>query len=221
MHAIFDQYPMMLPYLGKNYEVGGPRSLLLIGESHYLPKDSAGLYQKAEDWYRSDSSHLNPEEVSWVNTRNIIKCSRAEGFRNRAHSIYRKSFFEINQSGPKFPDYLHVADIVVFYNYFIRPAKKGISLTVTDQDEQVAEEVFRLVFDKYRPGAVVFLSKLAFQSWKPRFGHLISVPVASIPHPGCAHWNRVNRAYGAKSGREVLGEFIRNVWAPPSLECVN
>src|SRR5207249_1895717 len=130
------------------------------------------------------------------------------------HSIYRKSFFEINRSGPNHPDYRRVGDSLVFYNYFLRPARQGSSLQVCEEDKRIAEEVFRSVFDEYRPGAVVFLSKLAFRSWEARSARPISVPVASTPHPGCLHWNRVSSSYGGRRGREVLGEFIKRVWGP-------
>jgi hypothetical protein len=213
MHAIYKRYPMMWPYVGANYERGGPLSLLLVGESHYLPASST-QHHAAEGWYLKDASTLNPKERSWISTAEIINGSSAEGFRNRAHSIYRKSFLEINRSGPNYPDYRRVGDVVVFYNYFLRPARQGSSLQVCEEDERVAEEVFRSVFGEYRPAAVVFLSKLAFRSWQVRSAHSISVPIASTPHPGCAHWNRVSSKYGGRRGREVLGEFIKRVWCP-------
>jgi len=213
MHAIYGRYPMMRPCVGANYLRGSPRSLLLVGESHYLPQSST-QHQTAEGWYRSDVSTLSPDERGWINIAEIINGSRANGFRNKAHSIFRKSFLEINQNGPNYPDYCSVGDIVVFYNYYLRPARKGVSLQYERRDEQVAEEVFRLVFDEYRPGAVVFLSKLAFNSWRVSSAHPISVPVVATPHPGCAHWNRVSASYGGKRGRDILGEFIRSVWHP-------
>jgi hypothetical protein len=211
MHAIYERYPMMRPYVGASYVRSGTQTLLLVGESHYLPKDST-QHQSVESWYSSDASTLSEEERGWINTAEIIKGASAEGFRNKAHSIYRKSFQEINRSGPYYPDYRCVGDIVVFYNYYLRPARYGSSLQVGERDKQVASEVFKAVFEEYRPSAVVFLSKLAYRSWQTCTARSISVPVVATPHPGCAHWNRAIKSSGGKRGREVLGVFISSVW---------
>lgn len=213
MHAIYERYPMMRPHVGANYRPGGPQSLLLVGESHYLPP-GATQHQSAEIWYSGDASTLNPQEQGWINTAEIITGSSAEGFRNRAHSIYRLSFQEINRSGPGYPDYRGVGDIVVYYNYFLRPAQTGVSLRADGTDRRIAEEVFRAVCDEYRPGAVAFLSRLAFRSWHATATRPLTVPIVAVPHSGCAHWNRRNPSYGGKSGREVLGDFVSGVWHP-------
>lgn len=214
MHEIYERYPMMKPFVGKRYVPGDPGSLLLIGESHYFPPDST-QHQSAESWYRGNESTLiRMEERSWINTSEIIEGSRAQNFSNKSHSIYRKSFLEINKNGPNYQDYCSVADIVVFYNYFLRPGLTGASLQVVEEDRQIANEVFELVFAEYRPSAIVFLSKLAFRSWMTGPARSISVPFAATPHPGCLHWNRVSASYGGKCGREVLGEFIRSIWHP-------
>jgi hypothetical protein len=34
----YERYPIMLPYVGNRFRMAGVPSLLLIGESHYLPK---------------------------------------------------------------------------------------------------------------------------------------------------------------------------------------
>jgi len=200
---------MMAPYVGARYEIAGEQSILLIGESHYLPLYST-QHQTPAGWYCGDSSTLNSEEQLWINPSMIILDSSADGFRNKAHSIYRKSFLEINQHGPKYSDYRRVGESVVFYNYFLRPAGTGQSLRVTAEDGQIAAEVFKSVLEKYCPSAVVFLSRMAYH-WHARSNYHVSAPVAATPHPGCSHWNRITAKYGNKRGRDILGDLVKTM----------
>lgn len=213
MHAIYDRYAMMKPFVGTKYVRGDPQSLLLVGESHYQPKLTVSTqHLSAEQWYSSDSSTLGEEEMGYINTAEIVNGSIAESFRNRAHSIYRNSFRVINQNGPQLPEDGHVGEIIVFYNYFLRPARHGASLRVEKEDERIAKDVFGLMVDEYRPAAVVFLSRLAFRTCEASGALPIAVPVIATPHPGCAHWNRPSVRYGGKSGRELLVDFIKQIW---------
>ena len=220
MHAFYTQYPIMRPYVGVNYEPGGARSLLLIGESHFFPEKS-NLHLCAEDWYRGDVRALSEGEQGWINTAIIIKEAIAEGFRNKAHTIYRNAFVEINRNGPKYPDYRTVGDIIVFYNYFLRPGVFKTSLKVVEEDEIIAEAVFRSVLDEFRPRGIVFLSKLAYRSWQRHATQAIETPLVATPHPGCAHWNRVSKSDGGKRGREILGEFVQNLWRGATSSCAS
>src|SRR5438552_408685 len=104
MDTKLNRYPMMRPHVGANYQVGGEKSLLLIGESHYLPEKST-QHLTAEGWYLGDHTTLCCEELEWISTSDIIRDSRAAGFRDKAHSIYRKAYWEINHHGPKYADY--------------------------------------------------------------------------------------------------------------------
>jgi hypothetical protein len=125
----YKQYPMMRPYVGNNFQDATTPSLLLIGESHYLPKGSS-QHLNAETWYASSSDTLSEKEIFWINTAAILEDSRAEGFSNRAHSIWRNSLWEINEHGPRYSDYKRVADDIAFYNFFLRPGLENHSLAV-------------------------------------------------------------------------------------------
>lgn len=213
MHPFYDRYPIMRPYVGDEYAPGDVRSLLLVGESHYLPQEST-QHLTPEGWYQGDVSTLSEHERSWIYTTQIINWSRADGFRVRPHSIYRNSFTEINRCGPGHEDYRRVADSIVFCNYFLRPAVTGDSLCVCEDDARVAKEVLDRIFAEYRPGAIIFLSMLAYRSWRARTADLSTIPHVAIPHPGSHHWNRVSVSYGNRSGRQVLGDFVRELWQP-------
>ena len=51
----YQNYPEMLPFIGTNYD-SHEKKLLIIGESHYLPKDTLVDVMK---WYEMDSSMLS------------------------------------------------------------------------------------------------------------------------------------------------------------------
>jgi hypothetical protein len=202
----FTQYPMMRPYVGSKFRGGGIPSLLLIGESHYLPEGSL-QHVTAGAWYGGSSATLNEEEIEWISTGAILESSRAEGFSNKAHSIWSNPFWVINEYGPGYGDYTRVADDISFCNFFLRPGLEGESLVVGQEDVDVANEAFGEIYEDLKPSAVVFLSTLAHY----HFRHSVSVPVVATPHPGCAWWNRPAAKYGNKSGWQLLADFVRTL----------
>lgn len=204
----YTKYPMMRPYVGKHFGTAGVPALLLVGESHYLP-DGASQHLSAERWYASSSETLEPEEKRWISTAAIFEASRAEGFSNSAHSIYKNALLEINQHGPRYSDYKCVADDVAFYNFFLRPGIEGESLVVEPQDVELANEAFRVHCEALKPSAVVFLSILAHNYLQ--LPDTCAVPVVATPHPGHEWWNRVAHKYGNRRGRDILADFVRNL----------
>jgi hypothetical protein len=178
---------MMRPYVGNNFQDATTPSLLLIGESHYLPKGSS-QHLNAETWYASSSDTLSEKEIFWINTAAILEDSRAEGFSNRAHSIWRTSLWEIHEHGPRYSDYKRVADDIAFYNFFLRPGLENHSLAVSKQDVEFANEAFAHITKRLKPTAIVFLSSLAHHHFHPF--EPVSVPLIPTSHPGCAWWNR-------------------------------
>lgn len=209
----FTKYPMMRPYVGKNFHDAGTPSLLLIGESHYLP-ESSSQHATAENWYASSSDTLSADEKEWIDTAALMNDSRANGFSNTAHSIWRNSLWEINQHGPRYSDYKRVADDIAFYNFFMRPGLEGDSLLVSQRDIEVANETFRQNYETLKPTAVIFLSSLAHNHFHP--SEPLSVPVIATPHPGCKWWNKVAQKYGNKRGRDILADFIKTTNWPQS-----
>jgi hypothetical protein len=203
----YKQYPMMRPYVGNNFHDADTPSLLLIGESHYLPIGSS-QQGSAEAWYASSSDTLSSEEIKWINTAALLEEARAEDFSNKAwRAIWRNPFWEINEYGPRYPDYKRVADNIAFYNFFLRPGLEGQSLEVSTQDVEFANEAFRVHHQALKPTAIVFLSSLAHDNFHP--SEPVSVPVIATPHPGSEWWNRVAQKYGNKRGRDILADFIK------------
>jgi hypothetical protein len=198
---------MMKPYVGSRY---GDRTtkLLLIGESHYLP-DGATQGETPADWYDGTSATLSQEEIRWINTAAIVEGAVKSNFPKKPHWIWKNAFKEINAAGPRYPDYKRVADDVAFYNFFLRPAMRGLSLACEPRDVAMANDAFMLHCGDLKPSAVVFLSVLAHSHFHAPPG----VKVIATTHPSSAWWNRESRARGGKSGRQILSEYIATtVW---------
>jgi hypothetical protein len=204
----YERYPEMFPYIGKHFHQAGTTSLLLVGESHYIAKDSAQR-RNPESWYSGNSATLSSSDREWINTRAILEDSRANGFSNKAHSIWSNAFRLINEYGPRYSDYRCVANDVALYNFFLRPAVNGDSIKheLCRQDSEIANEAFVHHFDSLKPDAVIFLSMLAHQ----HCNHPISIPTVATPHPGCKHWNGIRAKYGMKRGKDLLIEFIKTL----------
>jgi hypothetical protein len=212
----YKQYPMMCPYEGGNFSRRRVR-LLLIGESHYLPERSS-QHLCAETWYAGSSETLSSEERGYIDTATLISAARAEAFANRSHrAMWGNPLKEINEHGPRYEDYRRVADDIAFYNFFLRPAIKGKSLTVSDSDVEFANRAFHIHYDRLKPTAVVFLSTLA-----RRHLHLskpLGVPVITTPHPGCVWWNRKATKYDGKRGRDILADYLKTMKWRQGLDC--
>lgn len=204
----YEQYPMMRPYVGKEFHKAGNPSLLLIGESHYVDEDSAHR-SSPTTWYSGASDSLLEIDLAYINTAQILEHSRVEGFRNKSHSIMRNALSIINEYGPRYPDYTRVADNIAFYNFFLRPAVDGGSLKheLSPQDIEVANEAFHLHFNALKPSAVIFLSILAHDRLATPVS--LPVPVVATPHPGCRWWNQAAAKYGNRRGKDILRDFLK------------
>ncbi len=200
----YKQYPMMLPYVGKNFHDAATPSILLIGESHYLEEGST-QHLNPETWYSGSSADLSKDQIEWIDNAAILEASRAKDF--STHSHFRNVFKVINDYGPAYADYKRVADDIAYYNFFLRPALEGASLDVVLQDIEIANEAFLEHYETLKPTAVVFLSMKAHGS----FQHSLppSVPVLATPHPSRLWWNRVAAEYGNRRGRDILADFIK------------
>jgi len=200
----YDQYPMMKPFVGQRFRDPRKPSILLVGESHYLPKESS-IHMDPASWYAGTADALSAREISWISTAAGVRFACDQRFKNKAFSIWRNSFKVINASGPRYGDFVRVADDIAFYNFFLRPAYQGLSVKVTALDEPFANEAFTMWCRELTPTIVVFLSALAHRSLRNRE---VNTSVAVVPHPASQWWSRASSPYGGKPGREALAECI-------------
>jgi hypothetical protein len=201
----YGRYPMMRPHVGRHFSDGDKPSILLVGESHYLPNGSTRHTDPAT-WYSGSSADLSNVEVEWISTARIIELASKEKFKNKAHSIWKNSFGTINANGPRYSDFTRVADDVAFYNFFLRPALQGQSLRVSPEDAQFANAAFARWCEELKPTSIVFLSMLAYRCLSST-----GVPpssVAVVPHPASQWWNRSAKKYGGKTGRQLLAGIV-------------
>jgi hypothetical protein len=203
MH-FYRQYPMMTPFVGARFHDRLQPTILLVGESHYLPQDST-VHLDEVSWYGGRADGLSAKEVAWISTAQIVRDACASRFKNKAYSIWRNSFKTINEHGPRYEDFAHVAEYVAFYNFFLRPARTGLSIRVGPLDVEHANEAFVHWCRELRPTLVVFLSALARRSLHPEN---VTLPISVVPHPASQWWYRPSKAYGGKSGREALAEQV-------------
>lgn len=195
---------MMTPFVGQKFTQAGNPSILLVGESHYLPKDST-QHLNLESWYKGDYLTLSDKEKGWISSSTIVTEATAERFRNKAHSIWRNSIWEINNYGPKYSDYVDATQHIGACNFFQRPALEGASLQVTKLDVDHANDALSRTVERLRPSAIIFVSRLAYKHLSCSF----SVPLIVTPHPGSAWWNKKSPKYGGRRGRDLLGDYIQ------------
>ena len=200
------QYPCMTPRVGKNYAAPEHKRLLILGESHYLPKKSIA-HLDAEAWYANDDSSLSSTEKCWVSTSKIITESAKNGFKNKAHSIYKNIAWELNEAGIKNNDFCQAIEEVAYYNFFQRPAIEGLSLEVAELDVEVAEATLTWFIENHSPELIVFTSTLAGGFAKKTLAKY-NLPYVVTPHPGCAWWNKTAKKYKGMRGRDLLSSFL-------------
>ena len=60
------------PFIGKEYENGvSDKKILLVGESHYLPKGST-VNLDSKEWYQGTSDKLTPDERRYIDTAGVL-----------------------------------------------------------------------------------------------------------------------------------------------------
>ena len=210
-YPFYKQYPEMRPFIGCKYEDAKRHgcALLVIGESHYLQKEST-IHHNASSWYEGNHLLLNENERDWINTSEIVKEAIEDTSNNNPFIIFRSSAIVINKFGPRFSNYLDIFKYIIFYNYFLRPANKGESIKsiIVSQDVTVAQNYFEYMLKTYNPDGIVFLSRFAFEQCS-KSG--IKIPVAGAPHPGCYWWNKKSRKYGDRYGRDAIQDALVNM----------
>lgn len=195
--AHYQAYQGMRPFVGCQY-TGAQARILLVGESHYLPKAQT-RHMDAQKWYQGQEADFMPGEgLGWINTRQILN-KKTGGWKDQGHAIYRhldKALFEAGfQSGDS------ALENVAFMNGFQRPARERLSLKVTPEDVEVGRETLAAVIDIVQPDGVIFVSRKA--------AHYLSggldTAYSSVPHPASAWWNRASKRGTGKN------QFIQQV----------
>lgn len=202
----YKKYPNYEPWVGERFGENGVKKLLVIGESHYLPKDSAAALDSGK-WYAGSQENLSPTEKRWINTSGIIRDNISQNFPNKSHWIYRNLAKEINRVFLNYENPAEVFNHLVFMNYFQRPAEReGESIRVGELDKEVAKTVLTDVVKNLNPELVVFCSSKA-GSYGANIVRKLGLECAVAPHPSSQWWNRKAKKYDGY-GREIIPKFL-------------
>ena len=207
----YKKYPVMKPWVGTNYVSDKHKKLLVLGESHYLPKGSIKSCD-VDAWYSGSVDSLEAEEKGWIFTAEIIGKHMQENFPNSAHGIFRNTAKAVNTVGYQYANPSEAMNDIAFMNFFQRPAEKtGDSINVGKKDVEVAICVLKDVIEILAPDIIVFVSCKA--AWYGKsIVESLNIPVAVTPHPTCRWWNKQTKKYGGY-GRDVIPKFLTmNEW---------
>lgn len=207
----YEKYPMMKPWVGSNYLSDKHKKLLVLGESHYLPRDSIKSCD-VDAWYSGSGDSLDDKEEGWIHTRQIIKHIVEHNYCNSAHGIFRNTAKAVNSVSCQHTNPLEAMNDIAFMNFFQRPAEnEGDSINVVKKDVEVAIYVLKDVIEALAPDLIVFVSFKA--AWYGKsIVESLNIPVAVTPHPTCRWWNKQTKKYGGY-GRDVIPKFLTmNEW---------
>lgn len=189
-----------LPFIGEGYD---KTRLLLIGESHYVPKEEV-LRAARRDFY--DVSFEDLEEgryKRWIDTRYVFekRVYDKEGlkgfFSNPAAEIARIVYHTEDVSKNQKISAMHQ---YAFMNYFKRPAYdagktiKGLS----ERDLWYAYRITSHIIEVLQPGLIIFLSKKAYRAFlgSDQDGISQKYPMKCVSHPSSPWWNRKRKDGG-------------------------
>ncbi len=202
-----------LPFIGEKYK---EIRLLLIGESHYVPKRDI-CFVNREDYYDCGYDDLDKGDYkTWINTRAVFEYRVYERrdfknfFSNPATEIARVINHTDNLTKDQRIEAMHN---YAFFNYFKRPSyDKGKSIKgLSDIDYNFAYDVSCFMIKILDPQLIVFLSKKAYKAFceSDRDKNLGShYSIRSVSHPSSAWWNRV-RNDGA-CARDEFYEYVKH-----------
>lgn len=200
-----------LPFIGEQYESS---RLLLIGESHYVPKAGVQFVDR-EDFYDISFDDLpDGEYKGWIHTRSVFEWRVYHGgdlnvfFRNPAAEIAKIMHHTDRVSNDCIREAMHQ---YAFMNYFKRPSyKKGRTIErLTEQDYQCAYDTSCHIIDVLQPTHMIFLSKKAFYAFcdSDQEGKIRSnYSIKSVSHPSSHWWNRRRKDGGC--AREDFYGFV-------------
>lgn len=198
---LYQRYPALKPFVGNTYGTNRPR-ILMIGESHYLPKDS-DVHLDADLWYQGSQDDLSKKETGWLRTRGILDKHRGD-WRPKGHTIYRRMEKALIDAGIPADDsvFKHVA----FMNAFQRPAKEGDSIQAKKVDNDVAADTIDQVISVLKPDRVLFVSTKARKTLAKR----LSMVSDGVKHPASPWWYRLHRNETAKDRfTRLITEYLK------------
>ena len=208
--AVFERFPDFVPYIAKGY--GDSKKILLIWESYYASyKDSIEIVKSPEKWY-FDAPQESIDKLKEFGRQNEEAC-RHWNFASKMYpdGIDRKSRTFTNVANvfkefmPKGEDpFCYCAG----YNFYLRPAKGGVSIKDKPIDREIAAKTLLKVIDILEPEYVLFLSEKSYKVFETYQNEVPSKPLfASFCHPASPWWYR-KHGDGKLSAKERFTKFL-------------
>ena len=223
----FVKYPQMIPFVGNDYD---KTRLLVLGESHYLPK---GEEWRASKWYEYsinewlsaefnvDKSEIFENENQWIGWTYTIG-----DVQNRVHRVYKELESALRASGrPEFNSGLNAS---AYMNFFQRPAEKeGEQIRNTLKDNCYAAEKLQCVCSVLKPTKIYFASTRAYKGLGTFINQKqlqVTMAISPFPfenvgrikgwfndalighgaHPASHWWNKSVKGYSKPRGQRVI-----------------
>ncbi|WP_257263338.1 hypothetical protein [Endozoicomonas sp. ONNA2] len=207
----YELHPEMIPWVGKDY-FKQDFKVLLLGESHYLKKDTT-YHHDLDDWYdgvrkgvKNDTAGIKTREI----LQNFLTGKSKTIYRNTELALKETEYFSSHIKSPY--------TMVSFMNFFQRPAEvSGNSIKVFPKDVEISSKVLTEVIKVLMPDVVGFTSSLAFDAAKKGNATFFlkdkKVLFFRTSLPATAWWNNKNKKYKNATGREhfitCLNKFSR------------
>jgi hypothetical protein len=184
----------MLPYIGPNYD---KHKILLISESHYVPKGLNILND--DEWYNpKDIKALTDSIEDNTHTRYIAE----KIYVGKTHPLFTNINSALKKSNLK-TEFNHVA----WYNFYQKPAGTHNTINANEKDDLVAIDVFNKITNTITPSVIIFLSVKSFNLMYPKLTYSKesesyfltekpNIKVDYVAHPNSAWWNRQSKRYG-------------------------
>jgi|GEM_PF-788251 len=182
----FFRYKQLKPFVGKNYNIGH-KKILVIGESHYLPPKTN--HEVIKNWYDRSYKDLTKDEFNWTNTSCIMNNTDF-----REHPMYREINKSLIRAG--LPDGILS---VAYMNFFQRPSgRTKKSIQENEKDIEVANSVLKQTFVILQPDFIFFVSSKSYK----HFNKSLFDPerTAHTSHPECPWWNKPSSSYTRPKG---------------------
>jgi len=180
----FVKYPQLKPFVGKNYNVGH-KKILVIGESHYLPPETDSKITK--NWYDRSAEDFSTEEKAWFNTSDLVN-------NFEQHRMYKTVNDSLIRAG--LPDGI---SSVAYMNFFQRPSgRTKKSIQVTGKDVEVSNSVLKQTFVILQPDFIFFVSSKSYYCFNKSL--FDSERTAHTSHPECRWWNKPSSRYTRPKG---------------------
>jgi len=209
----YQNYSEMKPFIGKFWDSLSPK-ILLVGESHYLPKES-NIVSNPETWYIGNSKNFTESEKFHISTRKIFEEADRGEIRKRGYSYFKNMKKAVKESNLSFKDNDLLFPYFSFYNYFLRVAEEtGKSIKVKPKDEEVAMKTFIELYDILKPDKVIFVSRKANGIFKTAYAKREHKPfdtkyIRSVPHASASsYWNRISEKYENHTGRQWFIQLL-------------